>query len=160
MTSLATGLPKVTGFDFLVGDWTVQNLRLRRPLSGDTEWYETTAEATSRTLHNGAISIDEMWFPESGFAGSSIRLYEPATGQWTIYWVNSQTGTLQAPVAGRWQGGEFVAEGPDVFHGCDIMARYLWTAITPRSATWEQSFSLDEGRTWERNWIMHWQRVA
>lgn len=159
-SSLATGLPRVTGFDFLVGDWTVRNLRLRKPLSGGSDWYETTATATSRTLHNGAISIDEMWFAEAGFAGSSIRLYDRATAQWTIHWVNSQTGTLQPPVTGQWREGEFTAEGPDVFHGCEIMARYLWTAITPESATWEQAFSLDTGHTWEWNWIMHWQRMA
>jgi hypothetical protein len=158
MTSLATDLPRVTGFDFLVGDWTVRNLRLRRPLSGETEWYETMASATSWTLHNGAISIDEMWFAQDGFAGCSIRLYDPTSGRWTIHWVNSRTGELQAPVVGRWDGAEFTAEGPDDYHGCAITAKYIWTDITPEAATWAQDFSIDDGRTWERNWIMQWQR--
>jgi hypothetical protein len=129
-------------------------------LSGRQEWYSTPATAWSTTLHNGAISVDEMWYPEEGFAGASIRLYDPHTGAWTIYWVNSRTGRLQAPVVGRWEpdGSRFVADGPDEFAGRAIRARYMWHSITPVSATWEQAFSVDEGGTWETNWVMTWSR--
>lgn len=146
-------------FDFLVGDWIVDNERLRQPLAeGDQDWYATRATARSITLHNGAISIDEMWYPELGFAGSSIRTYERATGIWSIHWVNSGTGTLQAPVRGRWEEGSLTATGPDLYAGKPIIARYLWHSITPTAATWEQAFSPDDGSSWETNWIMHWQR--
>jgi hypothetical protein len=156
------GLAKRTdGFDFLVGDWKVANRRLRMPLSGVEDWYDTDATASSITLHNGAISIDEMWYPEPGFAGSSIRVYTPADEHWTIYWVNSDTGHLQAPVRGTWSddGSTFVATGPDEFDGRPILARYVWHSITPDSATWEQAFSLDQGKSWETNWVMSWTRT-
>ncbi|KAA1425788.1 hypothetical protein [Nocardioides antri] len=155
------GLPKRTsGFDFLVGRWNVANRRLRSPLTGSDEWYETHATATSGTLHNGAISIDEMWYPELGFAGSSIRVHTPHDDRWTIYWVNSDTGHLQPPVFGRWEedGQRFVATGPDVYDGTEIRARYLWHSIAPHSAVWEQAFSTDDGATWETNWVMTWTR--
>lgn len=164
MTLSAQALPglekKTDGFDFLVGEWTVANRRLRRPLAGPAEWYESSATARATTLHNGAISIDEMWYPEEGFAGSSVRVFTPADGLWTIYWVNSRTGHLQPPVSGRWSedGAEFVATGPDEFEGRAILARYMWHSITPTSATWEQAFSLDDGGTWETNWVMEWTR--
>jgi hypothetical protein len=156
------GLRKRTaGFDFLVGAWTVKNRRLRAPLTGQDDWYTTRAIATASTLHNGAISIDEMWFPELGFAGSSIRVHDAAAGDWTIYWVNSSTGHLQPPVRGRWrEDGTFVADGPDTFDGRDIIARYMWHSITPTSAVWEQAFSIDDRVTWETNWVMTWTRVA
>lgn len=154
------GLEKRTsGFDFLVGEWTVANRRLTTPLSGRDEWYETGATACSMTLHNGAISIDEMWYPEQGFAGTSIRVHDASADDWTIYWVNSRTGHLQPPVRGRWgQDGVFTATGPDTFGGREIIARYRWHSISAASATWEQAFSVDEEKTWETNWVMTWTR--
>jgi hypothetical protein len=151
-----------TGFDFLVGTWDVHNRRLRRPLSGSDEWYETQASASSTTLHNGAISVDEMWYAEEGFAGTSFRTYEPASDVWTISWVNSTTGRVQPPVSGRWdEAGEvFDAQGPDVFDGRPILASYRWHSITAESAVWEQAFSADDGATWETNWVMTWTRVS
>lgn len=155
------GLAKLTsGFDFLIGEWTVANRRLVRPLSGGEEWCETTATATSATLHNGAISVDEMWYPDQGFAGTSIRVYSAGDDTWTIYWINSQTGHVQPSVTGNWSedGSRFVATGPDEFNGIPILARYLWRGIGAHSATWEQAFSVDDGVTWETNWVMHWSR--
>jgi hypothetical protein len=156
------GLPKRTdGFDFLVGRWQVANRRLGAPLSGSDEWYETQATASATTLHNGAISVDEMWFPELGFAGSSIRVHTPADDTWTVYWVNSLSGHLQPPVSGRWadDGSGFVATGPDEFEGRPIIASYRWHSITSNAATWEQAFSVDDGATWETNWVMQWSRA-
>jgi hypothetical protein len=112
-------------------------------------------------MHNGAISIDEMWYPELGFAGTSIRVYTHEDQHWTIYWVNSNTGHLQPPVRGAWSEDEsrFIATGEDEFDGRPILARYLWHSITPDSAIWEQAFSLDQGKSWETNWIMTWTRA-
>ena len=156
------GLPKRTsGFDFLVGDWHVANRRLRAPLTGGDEWYETPATASNTTLQNGAISVDEMWYPELGFAGSSIRVHSVADDCWTIHWVNSDTGHLQPPVTGRWSadGSTFVATGPDEYGGAPILARYMWHSIERQQATWEQAFSSDDGATWETNWVMSWVRA-
>lgn len=159
---LIDGLTKRTsGFDFLVGDWTVANRRLRQPLAGRDDWYETDATASATTLHNGAISIDEMWFPQLGFAGTSIRVHTPADDLWTIYWVNSNSGHLQPPVRGTWSadGQRFVATGPDELDGRAILTRYLWHSVSASSATWEQAFSVDDGKSWETNWIMTWTRA-
>jgi hypothetical protein len=156
------GLEKRTsGFDFLIGKWMVANRRLKEPLSGTDEWYETTAISSSTTMHNGSISIDEMWYPELGFAGTSIRVYTHEDQHWTISWVNSNTGHLQPPVRGAWSEDEsrFIATGEDEFDGRPILARYLWHSITPDSAIWEQAFSLDQGKSWETNWIMTWTRA-
>lgn len=156
------GLRKRTsGFDFLVGEWVVANRRLVEPLSGKQEWYDAQATASATTLHNGAISVDEMWFPDLGFAGTSFRVHSAAEDTWTVYWVNSSTGDLQAPVTGRWcdDGSRFVATGPDDYGGTPILARYLWHSIGPDSATWEQAFSVDQGATWETNWVMRWSRT-
>lgn len=157
------GLEKRTsGFDFLVGDWTVSNRRLRRPLSGRSDdWYTCEAEARSFTLHDGSMSIDEMTFASEGFVGSAVRLHTPHDDTWSIYWVDSRTGHLQPPVRGRWSedGSRFEGEGTDVVDGSEVLVRFLWHQITDTGAVWEQSFSADDGVTWELNWVMTWRRV-
>jgi hypothetical protein len=147
------------GFDFLIGDWTVRHERLRDPLEPQEDWYEQTGTASSRTAFDGAVSIDEMHFPEAGERGMAVRLYEPDTGCWRIYWVSSRDGRLQAPVSGRWDDGVFTGTGPDEFAGTMILARYRWSAITATEARWEQAFSVDDGANWRTNWIMHWSRA-
>lgn len=157
------GLERRTdGFDFLIGTWAVTSRRLSEPLRAESDWHTTSATARAGTLHNGSISVDEMWFADEGFAGSSLRLHDPADDAWTIYWVNSRTGRLQSPVVGRWSvdGRTFVATGPDEFNGVPILARYTWHSITDDGAVWEQDFSTDDGLRWQTNWIMEWHRSA
>lgn len=38
--------------------------------------------------------------------------------------------------------------------------RYAWSDITPTSAHFEQSFSTDDGATWEPNWISDQTRIG
>lgn len=155
------GLPRrTTDWDFLVGEWTVHNRRLRTPLSGSGESYETTATAVSTTLQNGAISIDEMWFAEEGFAGTTIRVHDRDTDSWAISWVHSDRGGLEPPVTGRWRDGRFEGLGRDTHDGREVLVRFTWHSISETTATWEQEFSGDDGATWETNWVMTWTRPA
>jgi hypothetical protein len=41
-----------------------------------------------------------------------------------------------------------------------IFVRFVWSEITPNSAHFEQSFSVDGGKTWETNWITDQTRVT
>ena len=148
---------RVGDFNFLVGTWSVRHRRLREPLTGRSDWYEFTGSATAQTLFGGAVSIDEITLAD-GASGLSLRLRNPATQEWTIYWVNSRDGRLQAPVVGRWSHNAFTGHGRDSLAGRPITARYRWSAISAGSARWEQAFSADGGRTWETNWVMDWTR--
>jgi len=38
--------------------------------------------------------------------------------------------------------------------------RFDWKDITHSSARWEQSFSFDDGRTFDTSWIMEFERGA
>lgn len=155
------GLHKRTsGFDFLIGDWTVANRRLSAPLSGEDDWYDTEATASATNLHNGAISVDEMWYAELGFAGSSIRVHSPrmTRGPSTGSTATPGTSKPRYTEARSEDGSRFVATGPDEFDGTPILARYYWHSIAPDSATWEQAFSV-AGETWETNWVMEWTGV-
>jgi hypothetical protein len=52
-----------------------------------------------------------------------------------------------------------VFEGPDEFDGKPILVRFTWSNISNNSARWEQEFSPDDGRTWEKNWVMQMTRI-
>jgi len=47
--------------------------------------------------------------------------------------------------------GEFYDQ--EEYEGRTIFVRYVWFDITPDSARFEQSFSIDGGKKWESNWI-------
>ena len=147
-------------FDFLVGTFDVVNRQLTRPLTGSREWEQFPATAVARAHLDDAVSIDEMHFPTKRFFGMSIRLFDPEAKEWTVYWVDSRTGTLQPPVRGRWVDGVSLFFGDDEHDGKPVRASYRWSEVTESSARWEQAFSADDGQTWETNWVMEWTRRA
>jgi hypothetical protein len=156
---MSTDLPSAAestnqDFDFLTGSWTIANRRLRKILAGSTEWDEFSATSTCARLFDGAANIDEMFVPARGFSGLSLRLFEPGSGQWSIYWVNSRDGKLEPPVVGGFVDGVGTFYGDDVFEGAPIRVRFTWSHITPTTARWQQAFSVDGEATWETNWIM------
>jgi hypothetical protein len=111
-------------------------------------------------VFGGAANVDEVHFPDWSFSGLSVRLLNPATGEWSIYWVNSRTGELALPpVTGRFSDGVGVFYDKEQYEGHDITVRYKWSDITATTARWEQAFSLDDGQTWETNWIADFTRT-
>jgi hypothetical protein len=147
-------------FDFFVGSWDVRHWRLRKWLAGCEEWDEFGSTTECWSLFDGAANVDEISVPERGFTGLSLRLLDPASGQWSIYWASSRDGRLQPPVTGRFSGGVGVFHGDDQYEGQPVRVRYTWSQITPGSARWDQAFSADGELTWEVNWIMEFTRRA
>lgn len=145
------------GFDFLHGTWNVTNRRLLHPLTGSDEWDEFPATSTCRPFFGG--NVDEVVFTSKGSAGLTLRTWDVEREQWAIYWISSRDGVLQAPVFGDFVSdseGEFY--GWDEFEGRRVKVSYLWSVHSPDSATWRQGFSVDDGETWEINWVMELSR--
>jgi hypothetical protein len=42
--------------------------------------------------------------------------------------------------------------------GRPLRERFIWTMISEDAARWQQDFSLDDGATWDVNWIMDFSR--
>jgi hypothetical protein len=145
-------------FDFLIGSWDVQHRRLRQPLAGCDDWDVFGSASQCWSLFDGAANVDELRVPERGFTGLSLRLLDPARGEWTIYWANSRTGLLQPPVTGRFSGSIGTFYGDDTHEGRAVRVRYLWSDITPGSARWEQAYSVGAEQAWEVNWVMELTR--
>ncbi len=147
-------------FDFFVGDWKVHNRRLKHPLDDSTEWIEFDGTSVSKQLWTGKGNMDEVEFdsPTGHIEGLTVRLYNPASKQWSLYWSNSSSGTFDQALVGEFKNGrgEFFDHEP--FKGRQISVRFVWSNITDKSCHWEQAFSQDGGKTWETNWTMDFVR--
>lgn len=151
-------------FDWMFGTWKVQLKRLVRPLTGSTTWVEYEGTQTTRKVWGGRANMDEFVAHSEAanvhLEGLTVRLYNPETREWSIYWANAKNGAMaMPPTVGRFTNGcgEFYDE--EEFDGKKIVVRYVWSDITPNSAKFEQSFSADGGKTWEANWISTITRV-
>lgn len=147
-------------FDFLVGVWTVLHRRLKERLAGCTEWEEFRGTCSLQPLLDGQANVDDnvLEMPSGTYRAASIRAYDPATKQWSIWWLDSRRPhDLGAPVVGAFKDGTGTFFADDVCDGQPIRVRFLWTDITAVSARWQQAFSRDGGATWETNWIMEFE---
>lgn len=144
----------VHDFDFLIGSWSVANRRLRQRFAGSRDWDHFPARLTARYILGGIGNTDEIAFPTQGWTGATVRLFNTATKQWSLYWADSREGVLFAPMSGGFDGERGVFYGDDMDDGKPIRVRFIWSGITPTSARWEQAFSLDGEQTWETNWVM------
>jgi hypothetical protein len=150
-------------FDFFIGTWKVHHRRLRERLKGSTSWEEFTGTSVARKVLGGLGNMDEGTMErETGrVLGMTVRLFDPNTRQWSLYWADSVNGwNWHLPQIGGFKDGrgEFYAQEP--FEGKSIFSRFIWSPITETSCRWEQAFSADGGRTWETNWIMDFERIA
>jgi uncharacterized protein (TIGR02246 family) len=142
-------------FDVHRGTWTTHLLRLRQPLSGSMEWVEYRGTTVVREIWNGDANLVEL--DVDGPAGRlevlSLRLYDAASGQWSLNSSRRGGGALGVPMVGRFLEGRGEFRSTETFEGSPIHVRFVIEAITPDSLRFEQSFSDDGGRTWEPNWI-------
>jgi hypothetical protein len=103
------------------------------------------------------------WRP--GFVGTALRVYNPATDLWSIFWftndgggIDKATGHLEPPVVGRFEGNVGVFECDDHFEGQPIRVQYQWTRVDANHARWQQAFLPKGGKTWEVNWMAEFTR--
>ena len=147
-------------FDFFMGSWKVHNRRLRERLKGSDSWEEFEGTVVARQVLGGLGNVDEITLDRASgrIVGMTLRLYDAKSQQWSLYWADSVTGILQAPMVGRFEDGHGEFFDRETFEGKSIFSRFIWSDITETSCRWEQAFSPDGGKTWETNWIMEFVR--
>ncbi len=149
----------VDDFDYFEGGWATVQRRLRVRGVGSNDWEEFPANLCATPYLGGDATVDELYMPTHRRAGLTLRLFDPAARQWSVYWINSATGRLDPiPVVGGFAGnrGEFYAS--DSVDGRPIKVRYLWIITDQDHARWEQAFS-DDNQTWETNWTADFTRA-
>lgn len=150
-------------FDFLIGNWKIRNKRLKTRLDNCTEWIEFDATQEMSLALNGLGNVDYFHaiFDGEPFEGMSIRFFDPKTKLWSIYWSDvTKSGILEPPVLGSFYGNLGVFYTKDIFKEVEILIKFVWDKTDPDNPIWKQSFSNDNGKTWEWNWYMYMTRVT
>jgi hypothetical protein len=150
-------------FDFLIGDWKAHVRRLPERLAGSTAWLEYDGISRHKKILDSNANFEEFEVESRDghprLKAQTLRLYNPASRQWSIYLVDVDNGTLGLPpVVGEFTGrrGEFFDQ--EDYRGRAVLVRFAWHDISPQAARMEQSFSPDGGKTWEVNWICELSR--
>jgi hypothetical protein len=149
-------------FDFELGAWKIHLKRLLKPLTGSNTWVEFDGTSVTRKVWDGRSQLEE--FKTVGTTGPveglTLRLYNPESRQWSLYWANRKNAMMGVPTVGEFKNGQGEFFDQETFNGRTILVRYVWSGITPNSAHFEQSFSDDGGNTWEVNWVTDQTRVS
>jgi hypothetical protein len=148
-------------FDFLMGNWTVHHRTLKQRLHGSAEWVEFEGATACKKIINGLGNMDEnLIHAKTGPVNAiTLRLFNPVSKEWSIYWATDKTGILDVPMIGGFKDGVGEFYSQEVFEGRHIYSRFIWSKITANSCQWEQAFSEDGAKTWETNWVMEFKRV-
>jgi len=147
-------------FDFEFGAWTAHISRLVAPLSGSTEWVDYTGTSVVKPLWGGRANIGELLVagPSGQIEGMSLRVFDPASGQWRIHWTNARDGMVGEAMVGGFSEGRGLFYNTEEFQGRPVTVRFIFSDITKSSFGLEQAFSIDDGETWEPNWIARFER--
>lgn len=148
-------------FDFEIGSWKIHLSRLKDRLAGSTTWVEFDGTSVTRKVWNGRADLEEFEADsQTGhIEGLTLRLYNPQSHQWSIYWANGKDAILGQPMIGEFRNGrgEFYDQEP--WNGRAVLVRFIWSNTTTNTPHFEQSYSDDGGKTWEVNWITNQKRV-
>lgn len=148
-------------FDFEIGSWKTHVARLLHPLTGSTAWgqYDGTTEVLKVWGGKANLVQLEVDGPVGHLELASFRLYDPGTGQWSLNVASSRGGGLGVPTVGGFKDGRGEFYDHETWNSKPIVVRFVITEINPDSIHFEQAFSADDGKTWEKNWIADDTRV-
>jgi hypothetical protein len=150
-----------TDFNFFIGKWHIQNRKLLTRLKNADDWIEFEAKEEMHTILHGAGNIDQFCttIKDVPFEGMTLRLFNPQTRLWSIYWADTNKGVLEPPVIGSFENNVGHFWGKDQFEDKPILVVFRWDASNAEKPVWSQAFSTDNGITWEWNWFMYFNKI-
>src|SRR5664279_2170067 len=130
-------------FDFFIGEWKITNKKLKTRLNNCTDWLFFDASQDTQIILNGIGNIDRFtaMVDEKSFEGMTLRLFNPKTRLWSLYWADSNEGKMDPPLVGSFQNdiGRFYCT--DTFKGQKILVMFNWDKTNPDKPIWSQAFS-------------------
>ena len=142
-------------FDWQLGTWKIHMRRMLHPLSSAETW----------TTYDGSVDVSKVWGGRANLAeidsqGPSghlqflcLRLYNPATHQWTLNFAHAGSYLTSSPMYGQFHDGRGEFYDQSTLDGKTILERFSFGGISASAGQDQQAYSADGGRTWEVNWI-------
>jgi hypothetical protein len=144
--------------DFNIGSWRA-HISL---LTGTGAWVELNGTAVVRKVWSGRAQLEEVEAdgPIGHFEALVLFLYDPQSHQWSKSFSNSNDGQLNQPMIGEFSNGRGEFYDQETYHGRAALMRAVWSDITVNSQHFQESFSIDGGKTWEPYFIATFTRAA
>ncbi|MCK7594662.1 hypothetical protein [Pseudomarimonas salicorniae] len=151
----------MSDFSFQTGHWLVHHRKLAERLVGSRTWLEFRGTCSAWPLLDGMGNVEDQWLddPSGAYRAAALRRRDPDTGQWSIWWHDGRSASLDPPVVGRFEAGVGRFFADDTLRGMPIRVRFEWHDTHTPCPRWEQAFSADDGATWELNWVMRFVRA-
>jgi len=156
----ASATSSARDFDFLAGRRHVYHRKLKERLTGNTDWFEFDGAYKFETILKGLGNIEKydlITNSRQPLEGMNLRLFNPETKLWSIYWADSIFGTLEAPLVGSFENGVGSFYTVDKHNGQPIIIQFRYDSTEKDNPNWRQAFSADGGQTWEWNWCMSYK---
>ncbi|MEP6612252.1 MAG: hypothetical protein ABJA76_10220 [Mucilaginibacter sp.] len=156
----ASAASSMHDFDFLTGRRSVHHKKLKERLNGSSDWFEFDGDYEIRSILNGLGNIEKynlITNDQQSLEGMNLRIFNPATRLWSIYWADSISGTLEAPLIGSFSNGVGHFYTLDRHNDQKIIVQFRYDPSDNNRPNWRQAFSADDGQTWEWNWYMNYQ---
>jgi hypothetical protein len=142
-------------FDFAFGTWATHISVMTHTSHGVPVWARMNGTVVTRKVWSGRSNLEEIEADGSSgrFEGMTLRLYDPKTREWNLYWSDSSDGTMGVPAVGAFRNGrgEFYDQEP--IGGKMTFVRQRYYDVTPASYRFEQALSHDGGVHWEPNFV-------
>lgn len=147
-------------FNFLLGSHMVHHKKLKERLSNSNEWIEFEGTHSMEALLNGTGNLEQhfMKTANGNMGGVALRIFNPTTKLWSIYWADNKSGKLDAPMLGSFENNIGNFYGRDNFREKPVHVKFRWDVTNPLKPIWSQAFSADRGKTWEWNWYMYFSK--
>jgi hypothetical protein len=149
-------------FDWEVGTWSTHLRVLRQSSDGAKAWVTYRGTSNVIPLWNCRANMVELEVtgPDGRHLQAiNLRLYDPASRQWSLNFANVATGVMGVPTIGEFHDGVGTFYDQEPIGGREVLVRNVWSNIRADSAHFAQAISDDGGKTWKVNWIADDTRV-
>lgn len=144
----------IRDFDFAFGTWETHISVLRDGTARAAVWARMSGTVVTRPVWGGRANLEEIEAnaPWGRFEGMTLRLYNPQTNEWSLYWSNSKDAAIGTPEVGSFRNGVGEFYDQELIAGKKVFVRQRYYDVTPTSYRFEQALS-DDGAHWHPNFV-------
>jgi len=125
-------------FDFYQGKWNLRNRKLKTSLNNCSEWTEFESTQEMYLVLHGIGNVDNFLATIDGvpFEGMTVRLFNPKTKLWSLYWADTNKGKFDPPVVGSFENNVAHFFTKDTFNNKKILVVFRWDARDKDNPVW------------------------